>query len=236
MTVGMQGVDVSKFKFPSTSFSVQLLDNNGQWRTWTLINPGGLNIGRSQGVGNIPFLNSMAPRHLRLSYEAQRLHAEDLGSLNGVYIKITEPVELTDGSRFRLGSQVLEFHRADRLPAIDALSSPDGEEFLSCDPEVLAQLDLIRANNEVGFRFPITSPGITRIGRDVDMQFTLRAEWVSGKHAQVRHDQGRFWLEDTGSRNGTFLQIRGKVPLKNGDILLVGRALLRVVAQGTPGS
>ena len=37
---------------------------------------------------------------------------EDLGSLNGVYLRITEPVPLIDGMRFRVGNQAIEFHEA----------------------------------------------------------------------------------------------------------------------------
>lgn len=228
----MPGADIRMLKFPSALYSVQLLDHNGQWRTWAPINPNGLKLGRGQNSAHFPFLNSMATHHVRLSYENQRLIAEDMGSLNGVYLRLNEPHELQEGMRFRVGNQVLEFHQPEPPRVTEPARASDGEEFLSTDPEPLAYLDLIGRDGRPRLRIPILSSGVTKLGREGQpVQIVLRAEWVSGQHAQLRHEAGRFWLEDLGSRNGTFVQISGRTPLRSGDILLVGRALLRVVEQ-----
>jgi pSer/pThr/pTyr-binding forkhead associated (FHA) protein len=39
---------------------------------------------------------------------------------------------------------------------------------------------------------------------------------------------GRVYLKDLGSSNGTFLRIKQEIALRNGDLLLLGRNLLRV--------
>ncbi len=236
-TAYMPGIDVAKLRFPTADYKLQLLDGTGQWRTWFEISANGRNVGRSQNSSNFPFLSSMAVRHLRLSYDGPRLKVEDLGSLNGTYLKIPGPVELEDGTRFRVGSQVLEFHRAESFQPAQSIRSEDGEEFLSFDLEPHAYLDLIRPDNTPGLRFPITKE-VTKIGRDgrqADIALP-KAEWISGQHAQVRHDvtQGRFFLDDLNSRNGTFLQVRGSAHLNPGDILLVGRVFLRVVDSSVP--
>lgn len=232
-TAYMRGADLSKINVPSVMYCLQLLDTDGNWCTWSQIGPKGLNVGRGAGTSSLPFLNSMAVRHLRLSYENRTLVAEDLGSRNGVYLKLTAPAELADGARFRVGSQVIEFHRAGPFTPVDPLVAEDGEEFLSFDLEPLAFVDLIRPDNTPGLRFPITKPDVTRLGRvpqraDIALP---KAEWVSSQHAQIRHDAGRFYLEDLGSKNGTFLQIQGPAPLRSGDVLLVGRTFLRVIDQ-----
>ena len=46
----------------------------------------------------------MAGRHMRLSYNTAGLLVEDLGSINGVYRRISQPIELIDGMRFRIHS------------------------------------------------------------------------------------------------------------------------------------
>jgi pSer/pThr/pTyr-binding forkhead associated (FHA) protein len=229
----MPGADIGRLKFPSTIYTLQLLDNSGQWRSWAPIGANGLNLGRSQNSAHFPFLSSMANRHLKFSYDGPRLFVEDLKSLNGVYVKITTAIALQDNQRFRVGSQVIEFHRAEPFQAVLPLQSNDGEEFLSYDLEPLAYLDLIRPNEQPGLRFPITKPEVTRIGRDAKLvEIALpRAEWVSGQHAQIRHEKGIFYLDDLNSRNGTFVQIPEKTELNSGDVLLVGRAFLRVVDQ-----
>lgn len=231
MTELWRGPDVRQLKFPTADFKLQLLDASGRWNTWCEIPAGGRNIGRSQNSSNFPFLSSMAVRHLKLSYDGPRLKAEDLGSLNGTYLRITGPVELEDGMRFRVGSQVLEFHRAEPAAPVSPEQGADGEEFLSHDPRLLAYLDLIRPDNRPGLRFPILKAGVTRIGSEetkVDLALP-GAEWVSRQHAQVRHDDGRFYLEDCNSRNGTFIRLRGPTHLGAGDVLIVGRVVLRVV-------
>lgn len=226
-----RGPDVRQLKFPTADYRIQLLDANGVWNNWCEVPAGGRNIGRSQNSSNFPFLSSMAVRHVKLSYDGPRLKAEDLGSLNGTYLRITAPVELHDGMRFRVGSQVMEFQRAEPNAPVQPERAADGEEFLSYDLEPLAYLTLIRPDNTPGVRFPIIKTGITRIGSDetkVDLALT-RAEWVSRQHAQIRPEGGHFFLEDTNSRNGTFLRLRGPTHLNSGDVLIVGRVVLRVV-------
>jgi len=232
-TVSIGGIDVEKFKFPKFSYVLEILDKGGQWRVWEPIRVGGLNVGRKQSSARFPALASMAARHLRLSYDRLSLRAEDLGSLNGVYVKIDRPIELVDGTRFRVGNQVIEFHRAEPFQAVPAMQSNDGEEFWSRDVEPVAYLDLIRPNDQPGLRFPLTKPDQMVIGREgAGLDIALAGdELASAPHARVRRQDAAFYLEDMNSRNGTYVQIRGTAALKSGDVLLVGRVLLRVVEQ-----
>jgi pSer/pThr/pTyr-binding forkhead associated (FHA) protein len=223
-------VDIDRLKIPKRQYSIQILDSHGQWRDWGLIPANGLNIGRAKNSSDFPGLASMAVRHLRLGYDQGRLAVEDLGSLNGVYVRLAEPVELVDGMRFRVGSQVIEFRSAEPFEPAPPVRSEDDEEFYSRDPEPLAYLDLIRPNGRPGLRFPITKRTPTVIGREgqgVDVALT-DDKWVSAPHAQIRVDDGRFVLDDMKSRNGTFVHVLGSRPLRSGDVILAGRVLFRV--------
>ena len=73
----------------------------------------------------------------------------------------------------------------------------------------------------------------SRPGKPVDVALPTD-EWASGRHAQIRRDGDRFALEDLGSRNGTFLQLKGVCEILPGDILLVGRVLLRAIDPSRP--
>lgn len=58
------------------------------------------------------------------------------------------------------------------------------------------------------------------IGRSPDCDFTVASPVVSRRHAQLLHDNGRVWLEDLESTNGTFVnrqRIAGRVPIQPGD-------------------
>ncbi len=51
---------------------------------------------------------------------------------------------------------------------------------------------------------------------------------MSRLHARILQRGEDFVLEDLGSRNGTFVKVRGKTPLPLGAAVLVGSELLRV--------
>jgi hypothetical protein len=50
---------------------------------------------------------------------------------------------------------------------------------------------------------------------------------MSGRHARIIRRGEKFFLEDEGSRNGTFIKIDREVELKPGDLILIGKQLFR---------
>jgi len=227
------GGDISKLNIRRAAFSLQILDTNGQWSDLGPINAQGRNVGRSMNSANVPGLASMAVRHLKFTYDRAKLKVEDLGSLNGVYLRITEPVELVDGMRFRIGGQLIEFHREDSFDPGGPPGSPEGEEFFSRDVEAPAYLDLIRPNGRPGLRFPIVNLGTTVIGREgpgVNIAL-INDPSVSGRHAQIRREDGKFFLEDLKSRNGTYINLLDPRELNSGDVVQAGLVFFRVVDQ-----
>lgn len=60
-----------------------------------------------------------------------------------------------------------------------------------------------------------------------DLRFDLRGDLdVSGDHAQIREQAGHWFVVDTGSTNGTFVNgesVEGEAPIKDGDIIAFGR-------------
>jgi hypothetical protein len=51
--------------------------------------------------------------------------------------------------------------------------------------------------------------------------------FMSGRHARIERRGSSFILTDEGSRNGTFIKLKGEVELKPGDMILVGKQLFR---------
>jgi len=83
----------------------------------------------------------------------------------------------------------------------------------------------------VGHSFGLDS--VTRLGRSEDNGVVLDDNFVSAAHALVVLRDGRWWLRDVGSTNGTL--VNGKlvdedVPLNDGDELQVGQVRLRLVS------
>jgi pSer/pThr/pTyr-binding forkhead associated (FHA) protein len=229
------GVDLDKLKLPKHRYMLQVLDGGAQWRDWGPLHASGLNVGRAKSSAEFPGLNTMAVRHMKFSYDRAGLMVEDLGSINGIYLRVTQAVELSDGMQFRVGNQRIEFHQAESFDPVPPTVAEDGEEFCSSDVAPLAYLDLIRPNGKPGLRFPISQPDATVIGREgpaVHIALTGDSS-VSGTHARIRRKDGMFFLEDLGSLNGTFVHLIGSSVLKSGDVLLAGRVLFRVVDYAT---
>jgi biotin operon repressor len=84
-----------------------------------------------------------------------------------------------------------------------------------------------------GTRFSITSEQSRwTIGRDDDRHLRLAHDpFVSGRHAEIQHDNGQHVLVDVFSANGTFLNFAriprgGRVPLRIGDVIGLGHTFL----------
>jgi pSer/pThr/pTyr-binding forkhead associated (FHA) protein len=58
----------------------------------------------------------------------------------------------------------------------------------------------------------------------------LDDSFVSSAHAELVFDQGAWWISDTGSTNGTYVNqqpVRGRTRITKGDIVQFGRIALR---------
>jgi serine/threonine-protein kinase len=119
-----------------------------------------------------------------------------------------------------------------------AVASPQAAEKGS----VAARL-VIERGGRIGKEFAI-SGGETNIGRwdadggifpDVDLDQDDPEAKVSRRHARIVREGGRFYIEDLGSTNGTFIN-RGRRllpgnrhPLNSGDEIIVGKTFLKFV-------
>ena len=73
----------------------------------------------------------------------------------------------------------------------------------------------------------------TQIGRSPDCEIFLDDVTVSRKHAVLVNESGRFFIEDQGSLNGTFLNRKRieRAEISNGDEIQVGKYRLTFLAQ-----
>ena len=83
---------------------------------------------------------------------------------------------------------------------------------------------ILKTGKLAGKEIPVAQP-VFRIGRAEDCHLRPHSEQVSRHHCQIIQEGGRVWVEDCGSRNGTWVngqRISERKELKNGDRLLVG--------------
>jgi pSer/pThr/pTyr-binding forkhead associated (FHA) protein len=165
----------------------------------------------------------LSPRHAELVLNAAGVVVRDVGSLNGVYVKLTGEEELSDGDIFRIGQELLRF---DEIPA--PLPLDDGTDIMgSPNPGYWGRLALIVGRDQHGSAFPLFGDAVT-LGRERGDILFPEDGYVSGQHARVSMREGRFYLTDLGSSNGTFLRVRGERALPSGSAILMGQQLFRI--------
>lgn len=105
-----------------------------------------------------------------------------------------------------------------------------------------AKLVIIKSGR-IGQEFPMTNDSVN-IGRwdadggsfpEVDLSQDDPENYVSRRHARIAISNGRYYIEDLGSSNGTFLNkgprlVPGKsLELKDGDEIVIGKTFLNFV-------
>ena len=85
-----------------------------------------------------------------------------------------------------------------------------------------------------GGEFPLRTDKQVVIGRSSELDMVLVEDMVSRKHAKITVQAGKITIEDLGSTNGTF--VNGEkvktARLKEGDRILIGTSILKVIRQG----
>jgi len=79
------------------------------------------------------------------------------------------------------------------------------------------------AGDLIGQRFEVPEGGLT-IGRSSENEVVLGDEGVSRFHARILFENASLWVQDSGSRNGIFVngnRVTGHRALKVGDQVLV---------------
>jgi pSer/pThr/pTyr-binding forkhead associated (FHA) protein len=69
------------------------------------------------------------------------------------------------------------------------------------------------------------------IGRNPEATLVLDDDYASGRHARIYPDNGRWYVEDLGSTNGTFIgreRVSAPTPLSVGTSLRVGQTVIEL--------
>ena len=184
-------------------------------------------VGRSEGAILFPEDSLVSPRHANFFYRDGKLLVRDEGSINGVFLRIRNPVRLESGAVFLVGEQFLQ---VEALPP-DFGPQPDAEgTYFYASPKRASKMRIIQRlrGGEIGLIVRARGDSIT-LGREGnDLNFP-DDPFISGRHAEVAiGPDGVFTVTDLGSKNGTFARITDESPLEHGDYVFLGQQLLRV--------
>lgn len=181
--------------------------------------------GRQQGAILFPDDAWLSPRHANFFYRDNRLFVRDEDSVNGVYVRVKEPVSIGAGQMFLCGEQVFRIEAAD---VFTEGAEPDGTYFYASPTKTWSFKIIQLLPGGVEGMVVHDEGGTVVIGReDCTMNF-LGDRFMSLKHAQVEGSAGQFTLTDLKSQNGTFVRIDKERALSHGDYVFLGKQLLRV--------
>jgi len=179
-------------------------------------------VGRGQG----PLFDGdayLSPRHAVLAPASGGVEVQDLGSLNGVFLKITQEEELQHGDVFRVGQELVRFEVI-REPE----PAEDGTEIMgSPNPGYWGRLVVLCSPEVETAAYPVRNPEVL-LGRERGDVVFRDDGYVSASHARVAVRDGRVFLADLGSSNGTFFRLRKPRVVPPGSFLLIGQQLFRV--------
>jgi pSer/pThr/pTyr-binding forkhead associated (FHA) protein len=159
---------------------------------------------------------------------------QDLGSLSGVFRRLTKPHSLSNRTQFRIGHYLIEFRLTEPSPV--AVPCYRQGERLSCvDLVAPASLVFIRPSGEDGTTFPLTKTqtllGQEREGGASHVDIHLPADMTSGRHARIVRTAGRYFLENLSETIGTFVRIPDVDQIQLGEEILAGQIKFRVVEE-----
>jgi hypothetical protein len=179
-------------------------------------------LGRTAGpvVENVGYLS---PEHAEIVLASSGTIVRDQGSLNGVFVKMSGEEEIQPGDVFRIGQELMRF---------DTIAPPtpleDGTEIMgSPNPGYWGRISVIIGKDIDGSAFPLLGDAVT-LGRERgDINFPDDG-YVSGLHARLSTRNGRYYLADLGSSNGTFIKLHGERAIEAGAFVLLGQQLFRI--------
>ena len=184
-------------------------------------------VGRT--TGDITFAEDpfLSPQHAKFTSQDGRLFVQDIGSENGVFLRIKKPTPVRNGTHVLVGEQLLKVvvH-----PFGDGTPSANGTYYYgSPRPDAAFQVVQCLAGGGEG-RIASAEDGVLSLGREGNTMNFPDDRFISGHHARLdaSSDSDGAILTDTGSRNGTFVRLEGAQELFHGDYLFVGQQLLRV--------
>ena len=181
-------------------------------------------VGRDRGDVKYPDDNYLSKKHARFFRDAQgRFSVEDLGSLNGTFLRLRAPFKLEHRDTLFLGRHAFRFEllqyeeQDDRTIEGDPLTRVQGVQGAAPRARIVKR-------QEEGFRGVPFFFGTAKyvLGRTDGTHNFQKDDLMSRRHASITYRDGDYWIEDLGSQNGSFVRLRGPHSLETGDVVKMG--------------
>ncbi|MBN2802525.1 MAG: FHA domain-containing protein [Deltaproteobacteria bacterium] len=167
----------------------------------------------------------LSPRHAIFKFANNQIIVRDENSLNGVFKKImpNDPIEIKSGAVFRMGQELILFESIDK-----GADGPDNTKRIGSPIDGLwGRISLIVGKGRLGNAFPIGGDGVI-CGRERGNILFPDDGYISGVHLRIHQENGKTYITDLGSSNGSYIKITEQSALNNGDFILMGAQLFRI--------
>lgn len=192
-----------------------------------LLKNGVLTVGSGEADLRFSGDPQLAPVHARFVQEQRRLYVQDLSG-RGVFVRLEGTCTLQAGDVVLIGKQRLEFRAKTEALAAAAATGTAVVELNQLLEEPVAQFVSVEAaGSRPAGQFPLLAEEVTW-GRARGTYLFPEDGMMSSLHARVYHRGQDYFLEDMGSRNGTFLKARGKTLVHLGARVQIGGQQLEV--------
>ena len=125
-------------------------------------------------------------------------------------------------------------HRVGQRVSVELFGPPSATQSSATGRFMGPKLALLGESGEIVQHYTLDR-GEAVLGRgDADIRFE-NDHFMSPLHARLELREGRLWLRDLGSRNGTWLFVDTPTKLTDGDLVMIGSQVLRFRRLGYPG-
>lgn len=216
-------------------FRLGALDDNGTTFEMFRLRRKTTVIGRNDGDIRIEHDAMMSGKHASLSVKEKSLFIEDMGSSNGVFVRIEDRIELQDGDEFIIGRQRLRFSPSGSTGSTSNSDDDNLDGTMIWSNSATPSSELLELDNRGG---TAKAHALNRkrniLGRDQGestISFPLDP-CLDGAHACIEDlGENRCSLTDTHSLNGVWLRLRAPVELKHGARFMLGEQIFEVFAE-----
>ncbi|MBI3663555.1 MAG: adenylate/guanylate cyclase domain-containing protein [Acidobacteria bacterium] len=212
---------------PRLRYSLLVVRPDGSHGEERVLDKPVVTLGRVDGDILFPEDALVSRRHARFTVADAGLAVEDLNSANGIFWRLNKPHKLRNGDIILMGRQMFRFVSLGQ-PAAAKSAAAAMPKLRDGDKPVGELIRLLPGGVEEN-HYPLEA-GENILGRTRGTISFPEDPFLSGQHCSISFKDGNFVLEDLKAQNGTFVGVREKTPLADGDIVLIGHQLLRVTA------
>lgn len=170
----------------------------------------------------------LSPVHLSIEIGQEGVHLACLGSRNGSFVRMIEPVWLEHLDMFRIGQQLLRYEELEQLPDMVFTQEPETQILGSpTRSNPWGRLTQVVDEDQTGSSFLLSGEKVF-LGRERGNITFPGDRYVSGTHAVLTRKDGGTTLNDVGSSNGTYVRVKGGMAIRSGQFFLAGRQLFKL--------